>query len=65
MIKDNKLLRKFEDALTAGEPPDYRKNLRIAEALYREARSLRVFPGNDPLEGIDTDIRLARILNSV
>ena len=43
--------------------PDYFRNLTIFEELYREARALGVLPVKDPLEGIDTDIRLAGILN--
>ena len=43
--------------------PDYFQNLTIFEGLYREAKTLGVLPAKDPLEGLDTDIRLARILN--
>jgi hypothetical protein len=65
MIKDSKLLQDFEDRRARMEKPDYGRNLRIVEALYREAFSLGVLPGPDPLEGLDVDIRIAKVLNSV
>ncbi len=43
--------------------PNYFRNLTIFEGLYREAKALGVLPVKDPLKGIDTDIRLAGILN--
>jgi hypothetical protein len=33
--------------------------------MYREAVALKVFPPADPLEGIEVDIKIARIINSV
>jgi hypothetical protein len=43
---------------------DYLKSLRIFEALWNEGVSLSVLPLKDPLEGMETDIKIARILNS-
>ncbi|HZX13830.1 MAG TPA: hypothetical protein VFF49_05465 [Thermodesulfobacteriota bacterium] len=47
------------------EKVDIVQNFRINEALYREARALRAIPLKDPLDGIQIDIKIARIVNSV
>jgi len=63
MIRRPDLVEAFENELAAREPPDYARNLKIFEALMQEARRLGVWPPADPLEGIEVDLRLARILN--
>jgi hypothetical protein len=65
MIKDQKLLAEFNDELIRKERLDYAAALRIFEAMWDEGRKLGVLPLKDPLEGIDVDIRIARILNHV
>lgn len=47
----------------AGEPPDFWKNLRLLEAMYEHARALGVFPLADPLDGIETILRLGKAMN--
>lgn len=63
MIKNAELLRKMEDDLLRSQKPDYFRNLRVFEALFEEARALGILPLQNPLEGIDVDIRLAAVLN--
>jgi hypothetical protein len=63
MMRNPDLVRRFEDELKRRSPPDYAANLAIFEAMWAFARSLGVLPPADPLEGIDTDIRLAEALN--
>jgi len=41
----------------------FKQALNIFEAMWKEGVSLGVLPPKDPLEGIDVDIRVARILN--
>jgi hypothetical protein len=65
MIKDAKLLAAFNDALLRKEKLDYAASLRIFEAMWDEGRKLGVLPLKDALEGIEVDIRIARILNHV
>lgn len=65
MIKDAKFLAEFEDELLRKEKIDYPAALRILDAMWDEARKLGVVPLKDPLEGIDVDIRIARILNDL
>lgn len=65
MIRDADSLHKFENSLARAQPLDYNLNLKIFEALYDEAVSLNVFPLKNPLEGIDTTIKIARAINYV
>jgi hypothetical protein len=63
MIKNSRAIASFEDSLVRQSAADYRRNLKIVEALYQEACSLGILPLKDRLDDIDTDIRLARVLN--
>jgi hypothetical protein len=65
MVKDGALLQTFEDSLLAGEAPDIKQNFRLANELYYQARKLKIFPLSNPLDGIEVDINLARVINSV
>jgi hypothetical protein len=65
MIKDARLLAEFEEKELRKEKRDYRASLRLFEAMWREAMLLGVLPLKDPLEGIEVDIKMARILNDV
>jgi hypothetical protein len=64
MIRDRALWEEFERNLALADRPDYRRNLRIFEALYQEACALGALPPKDRLEGIEHDIRLARVLHA-
>ncbi|HMB89604.1 MAG TPA: hypothetical protein VKP65_02075 [Rhodothermales bacterium] len=63
MMKRADLLEAFERDQMRQNQASYLENLRLFEALYREAQTLGVLPLADPLEGIDVDIRLARALH--
>ena len=65
MIKDAILLAEFEENELRKEKLDYGSALRIFEAMWKEAMLLGVLPLKDPLEGIEVDIKIARILNDV
>jgi len=65
MIKDPKRLQVFNDALSrANGPVPHQRALGIFSSLWQEGIALGVLPPKDPLEGIETDVRIARILNS-
>lgn len=64
MVKRNVLLDAFEEQIRQHKA-NYRENLKIAEALYREALALGVLPPKNPLEGIEVKIRLAKVLNAL
>jgi len=55
----------FERELVKWEKPDFYENLRIYEALYKEAVELSVLPLKNPLEDIEIDFKVARIVNHV
>ena len=38
--------------------------LKLFEAMWQEGMDLGVLPPKDPMEGIEVDIRIARILNA-
>jgi hypothetical protein len=64
VIKNSKILEKFEQKEIKKEKTPYLKSLRIFEALWNEGVNLGVLPLKNPLEDIEIDIRIARILNS-
>ena len=65
MIKNPKILQKFEDDFSQEEGRlSYEQAMKIFIALWLEAQKLGTLPSKDPLEGIENDIELARILNS-
>ena len=63
MIKDKALWEAWEAQVLLSQPPDFRRNMRLLESMYEHARSLGVFPVADPLEGLETEIKLATVLN--
>ena len=65
MIKNPELLADFEQEEMKREKPDYVSALRLFEGMWQEGMALGVLPLQDPLEGIEVDIRIARMLNDV
>ena len=65
MIKNRKTLLTFEDKLIRESKPDILKNFRIVNAMYDEAVALGIFPLKDPLDGLEIDIKIAKVVNSV
>lgn len=65
MIKNPEAVRSLEKEMIRKERPDFLRNIRLVEAMYKEAVSLGVFPSQEGLSGLDTDIRVARVINSV
>ena len=63
MIRNAEALREFEDMLVARDPPEYFANLETFEALWAHATQLGVLPPEDPLDGVEVDIRIAGFLN--
>jgi hypothetical protein len=58
----SELVRALEDRFVATSQLTHAQAIRLYESLWREARQLGIMPGSDPWEGIETDLRLARIL---
>ena len=65
MITNYRELQKFEEELIRKKKVDIKKKFRIVEALYREAVGLGIIPLKDPLDGLKTDIKIAKVVNSV
>jgi len=63
MIKNPKLLQAFEKDFVKKEKLTFRDSLRLFEAMWKEALHLKVLPKN-PLEGIEPDLKIAKIINS-
>ena len=65
MNKDFDAFKRFEDDLARKEGRlDHTQALEIFTRLWEEGRLLGVLPPADPMEGIETDLKIARILNS-
>jgi hypothetical protein len=64
MIRQDEF-QKFEIEILRNEKLDVKKKFKIVEALYDEAVALGTLPLEDPLEGLEVDIRIAKVVNSV
>ena len=65
MITNRRKFQRFEKELLKREKTNVRRNFMIVEALYKEAIIFGVLPPKNPLEGIENDIKIARVVNSV
>jgi len=64
-MKRNDDFQRFEKEISRNEELDMNKKFKILEALYQEAVDLGVFPLRDSLEGLEVDIHIAKVINSV
>ncbi len=64
MIRQDEFQR-FEIEILRNEKLDVKKKFKILEALYNEAVALGALPLEDPLEGLEVDIRIAKVVNGV
>jgi hypothetical protein len=65
MIKNPALYEAFERKQIAAQKADPVENMRIFDELYQFAIKMGKFSQTDPLQGIETKIRLASILRRV
>jgi len=65
MIKNSKFLQDFEDEQTEKDDMTLEEKLSLLNSLYKYALKLGTLPPDNPLEGIEDDIKLARIINGV
>ena len=63
MIKNPDILERFEREVIKKEKLPFEHALAIFEAMWKEGVNLGVLPPKDPLEGIEVDIKIARIIN--
>lgn len=65
MIKNPSILKKLEDDLIKSEGRlPFDKSLNIFTSLWNEAAKLGAIPSKDPMDGVEVDIRIAKVLNS-
>lgn len=65
MITESGFLTEFERQCLRDDKMDYADSLRLFEEMWKEGVFLGVLPPKEPLEGIEVDLRIARILNHV
>lgn len=65
MIKNPQQLADFENDLVSRTPVDLKQNFALANSLLDQARRLGILPGDNPLEGLEEEIRVIRILNAI
>jgi hypothetical protein len=63
VIKDPALWESWESETQLREPADFRRNLRLLEAMYEEAQALGVMAVPPALEGLESRLQLAKVLN--
>jgi hypothetical protein len=61
----NNDFQKFEIEFVKREKVNIIRNFQIVDALYNEAVALGVSLLKNPLDGIEVDLRIARVVNSV
>jgi len=65
MIKNSKIVHKFEEELIKREKVNLIKNFQLMDAMYKEARALGVIPLKDPIKGWGIDAKIAMVVNYV
>ena len=65
MVKNKRKLDKFYQKLIKQENISYKKALSIYEAMHKEAVSLGVINSENILEGLETDLRIAKAINGL
>ena len=58
-------LQEFELDFLRKEKADISRNFHIVEALYKEAVTLGIIPLKNPLDGLEVDLKIAKVVNSV
>ena len=62
MIKHLVQSERWERETQLRRPADFRHNLRLPEAMHGEARALEVMAASPALEGLESRLRLGRVL---
>jgi len=64
-VRKRRELQRFELEFLREEKVDIMRNFHIVEALYKEAIILGIIPLKNPLDGIEGDLKIAKVINSV
>jgi hypothetical protein len=65
MIKNSEYLRKFEDEQTANDDMTLEQKLSLLNSIYKFAIKIGTLPPDNILEGLETDIKVAKIINGI
>lgn len=65
MIKNKKILEKFEKDFVRKTKVDFEKNLKIFEELLNLVKEINKLPSENLLEGIEIDIKYAKAINGI
>ncbi len=65
MIKNKTILNEFYRRLIEQENISHKQAMSIYEAMHKEALTLGVFNSENILEGLETDLRIARTINGL
>jgi hypothetical protein len=65
VIKNYKIVQKFEEELIKKEKVNIIKNFQIMDVMYKEARALGVILLEGPLNGWGIDAKIALVVNYV
>ena len=64
MIRNGHTLKRFEDDIMKKGPQlSFQEAIQLFESMWKEGMTLGILPLSDPLEGIEVDIEIARVLN--
>jgi len=64
-LRERSEVLKFELDFLREEKADITRNFHIVDALYNEAVTLGIIPLRNPLDGIQVDLKIAKVVNSV
>lgn len=65
MVKNVKTFQRFQDAFISNADLSIQEKYKILESMYEQARALGHFKGQNALDGLEVDIRIARAVNHV
>ncbi|RLF97654.1 MAG: hypothetical protein DRN49_07210 [Thaumarchaeota archaeon] len=65
MIKDKKAFEEWEREWEKSQRVNLRKNLALVDEMAELARKLKALPPKDPLEEIEVDIKIAKVINAL
>jgi len=64
VIKNVHFLEKIEKDIILKNKLSYEQSLKIFESMWKEGIKLGILPLKDPLDGLEVDLKIAKILNS-
>ncbi|MEW6417296.1 MAG: hypothetical protein AB1480_04155 [Nitrospirota bacterium] len=64
MIKNVQIIDHMEKDFISRQKLSYKQSLQIFEAMWNEGIRLNILPPKKALDGIEVDIKIAKVLNS-